>query len=331
MSFSNATPYVALDFPTMDQNGVAVVTAVVKATFDILEDGRIVASEEPIPLRANDVPLDPDKPTGSLRVPTDLCVEKRGTDVIVVGEAIARTPVKVMDVAVKVRNLTVPLRVHGERVFYQGISDVSIGPAASFERKQIVYERAYGGMSEDFLVIEERNPAGVGVEKRKRDLIGRPAPQIEHPARPHKSAGDKHAPVGFGPIMTHWLPRRSYAGTFDEVWKETRMPVMPRDFDVRHNNAAHPTLQLDEPLTRGDRVTIVGMTESGLLSFEIPPWPVLIRARFDRSGKLIERPTIDTLIVYPAERRFEVVMRKTFAAGRGQDVLREIQIDLDDV
>jgi hypothetical protein len=45
-----------------------------------------------------------------------VCVAKRGTDVIVVGEAISPRPVTAMDVDVKVRDVQIPLRVHGPRV-----------------------------------------------------------------------------------------------------------------------------------------------------------------------------------------------------------------------
>src|SRR5438874_1464247 len=90
-----------------------------------------------------------------------------------------------------------------------------------------------------------RLPTDVCVAKRKRDLVGKPAPQIEHPARPHRTADDDHPPVGLGAIRSHWSPRLERAGTFDEVWEKTRMPAMPADFDVRANNQAHPSLLFD--------------------------------------------------------------------------------------
>ncbi|MDC0741631.1 DUF2169 family type VI secretion system accessory protein [Polyangium mundeleinium] len=328
MSFSNATPYVALDVPTTGPDGHALVVAVVKATFDILPGGRIAPSDDPIPLRPNDIPLDAQNPNGSIVLPSDLSIEKHGADVIVTGDAVSKRRAESMDVVVKVKDRTVQLRVHGERRFTQGVAGVVVGPAVPFERMPIVYERAYGGMSEDLTLIEERNPAGVGVAKRKRDLLDRPAPQIEHPLRPHKDAGDKHPPVGLGPIMTHWLPRRTWAGTFDEAWQKTRIPLMPIDFDIRHNNAAHPDLQLDVPLAPGDLLSILGMHEEGVISFEIPAFPVIVRGRFDGGDKVVERPVLDTLVVHPNERRFEVIARKAFRTGRGKRVLRELQVDL---
>src|SRR6185437_2937780 len=188
MSFSNATRFAALDVPMPDHTGRDVVIAILKGTFSVLADGRVVPSDEQAPVRINDELYDPDGAEGSIRLPTDVCVAKHGTDVIVVGEAISPKPVACMDVAVRVRGVTVPLRVHGERVFYRGLLNIEIGAAAPFERMPIVYEKAYGGVTEDGWIAEGRNRAGIGVTKRKADLVGKPAPQIEHPARPHRTA-----------------------------------------------------------------------------------------------------------------------------------------------
>lgn len=327
MSFVNATRYLAMDVPMPDPNGREMIIAIVKATFDVLEDGRVVPAEEPEPIALNDECWERDNPRSSLKSAGDVCIEKRGTDVVVLGEAVSKTPVKHVDLAVRVRDVTVPLRVHGERLFQKGAFGVVVGPAVPFTRMTLQYERAYGGATEDFLVVDERNPSGVGLARNANDLVGTPAPQIEHPARPHTKAKDDHPPAGFGPIMSHWLPRRTFAGTFDGAWRDTRMPLMPLDFDIRHNNVAHPALQLETPLLPGDEIAVNGMSEKGVFVAKIPTVDVVVRARFDRSGKVEARPVIDTLVVRPEQRRFVVVLRRAFARGRGGDVLRELRVD----
>jgi hypothetical protein len=329
MSFLNSTPYAALDVPLPDPNGREVVVAIVKAAFDVQRDGAVVLSERPPVIRVNDECWVENNPRSSIRFPTDVCIEKHGTDVVVVGDAISRKPVTAMDVAVRVRDVTAPLLVHGERVFYQGPLHVAIGPAAPFERKPIVYEKAYGGASDDYTLMEPRNPSGVGVARHPKDLIDHPAPQIEHPARPHKHAGDKNPPMGYGAIWSHWSPRLEHAGTFDAVWLDTRMPLMPLDHNVLANNVAHPSLIFEKPVAPGDIISVLGMTPEGLLSFEVPLFRVVLRARFDRSGSVTVRPAIDTVFIQPEEHRFELVMRKAFPVGRGEDVLREIRAELD--
>jgi hypothetical protein len=326
----NATPFQALDVPMQDAQGREVVAVIVKATFERARDGRLVRASKPSPIRVGDVLRDPEAPESSALYPSDVCLEKRGTCVVVVGEAISRAPVTSMDIAVRVRQRTVPLRVHGERLFYRGATDVLIGPAAPFERMSVIYERAYGGASEDRSVYEARNPAGVGVAKNKVDLVDTRAPQIEHPARPHKTAGDRHPPVGFGAILPHWSPRRDHTGTRDAVWERTRMPLPPPDFDVRYANVAHPSLIFDEPVVANDTVAVLGMSADGLFSCEIPRWPVVLRARADKSGLTSRRPAIDTVILEPARGRLELVVRSAFSVGRGTDVLRELRVDEDD-
>jgi len=227
-----------------------------------------------------------------------------------------------------VKRRIVPLRVHGPRVFFAGVFGVGIGPAAPFERVPLVYERAYGGQSDDLSIVELRNPSGVGVAARAADLVGKRAPQIEHPERPHTSAGDRHAPVGFGAIMSHWSPRREHAGTFDARWRATRMPLLPEDYDPRYANVAHPSLQLEEHLAPGDPLRVLGMSLEQL-ALELPPFPIVAAARYDTGERVEARPPIDTVIVLPEEQRIEIVARAAFPTGRGRRVLREVIVRTD--
>jgi len=160
-------------------------------------------------------------------------------------------------------------------------------------------------------------------------LIDTPAPQIEHPADPIEEAGEPHAPAGFGAILPHWSPRREYAGTFDAAWQDTRMPLMPLDFDLRHNSVAHPTLLFDMPLAPDDPIALLGMSERGVESFCVPDLRLVLRARYDTGEALSVRPPIDTLLVEPREGRLEITLRKAFPIGRGKRVLREIRVDID--
>lgn len=328
MSLVNATAFSALDVPYLDYRGREVVIAIVKGAFEVDPSGVVRLSESPGEIRVNDVPYDPQATLGSLRFPSDVCEEKNGTDVVVVGHAISPKPVTSMDLGIKIRTLAVPLRVHGPRLFYKGVGGVLIGPAAAFERVAVVYEKAYGGATKDWGLVEERNLAGVGVAKRESDLVDTPAPQIEHPARPHTSAADAHPPVGYGAIPGHWSPRKDHVGTIDAAWRERRMPLLPENFDLRYMNVAHPSLILDKPLVPGDVVAITGMSEKPLV-FSIPPFPIVIRGLFGVSPKVTVQPHIDTLLVLPEARRIEIIARASFPLGRGKNTLREVHVDVD--
>jgi hypothetical protein len=328
VSFANLTGWSALPLPLVDRAGRDVVVVVVKATF-ALEQGRVRLADEQRPVRTNDELHRPDEPLSSVRFPADGCVEKLGTDVVVVGDAVAPRPVETMDVVVRVRDLDAPLRVHGPRRFVRGAFGVVIGPASKVDRVPIVYENAYGGMSADQSVVELRNPSGVGVAVQSADLVDQRAPQIEHPARPHTNPSDRHAPMGYGALMSHWSPRRELCGTFDSAWQRTRMPLLPTDYDVRHGNVAHPTLQLAEPLAAGDPVHVLGMSPEPM-SFAVPPWSITLQAIFETGDREVVRPPVDTLLLLPEEGLFEMTARAPFAIGRGQRILREVVVSADD-
>jgi hypothetical protein len=327
MSFANASHFAALAVPYTGPDGRDVVIAIVKATFVRRSDGRPALADRQVAIRAADVLHFPDAPESSIRYPSDICVEKRGTDVVIVGEAISRKPAPALDVAAKVRDRDVVLRVHGERLYYRGLAGVVIGAAAPFERKPIVYERAYGGKSADFAVVERRNPVGRGVARTMDELVDTPAPQIEDPGHPITAAGDGPEPVGFGAVGPHWLPRCGYAGTFDDAWMRARMPLMPADFDIRHNNVAHPALQFDEPLVAGDGISVLGMHEEGLWQLELPEVPVRLSARLHDGRRLNVRPSIDTVLLEPGADEVQLTFRHAFPVGRGNSLLREIRVD----
>lgn len=329
MSFANQTPFAAQPVPLVDREGRDVLVAVIKATFVLDREGRARLSDDPSPVRLADELLDPESPRSSLRFASDVALEKVGTDVVIVGEAVAPAKLTALDVMVKIKQRLIPLRVHGPRLFFAGAFGVGIGPAAPFERVPIIYERAYGGMASDLSVVELRNPSGVGVAASATALVGTPAPQIEHPERPHTSAADRHAPVGFGAIMTHWSPRRERAGTFDDRWRATRMPLVPEDHDARYGNVAHPSLQFDEHLTAGVLVGIQGMSPEPLV-FALPALPIAVSGRFATGEREVQRPPIDTVVIEPEARRIELCTRAVLRIGRGQRALREVVVRVDD-
>ncbi len=326
MSFANETPFAALPVPMLDEQGCDVLLVVAKATYTIDEGGALAVASEQHPVRMNDVLRDPDDPNSSVMLPSDLSIAKRGTDVVVVGDAISLKPVESLDLGVQLRGGLVPLRVHGVRVFYEGaLGVVSISKPQKFTRMPLGYELAYGGMSEDFALVEMANPVGVGVAKSATDLVGKRAPQLEHPARPHQDALSRHPPVGFGPIASHWSPRREKAGTFDDRWQAERMPILPADYDVSYGNVAHPSLQFDPHLVAGEAIGVIGMSPKPI-STRVPPLPIEVRATFDGDERAVVRPPIDTVVVLPDELAIEVALRVALPIGRGKRVLREVVV-----
>lgn len=330
MTLANATPFAALAAPLTAPDGRDVVVAVVKATFRRDRAAHLVLADDQAPVRAGDASNFPDAQESSVRYPGDICAAKRGTDVVIVAEAVSRRPAVAVDVAAQIRDRQLRLRVHGERVYYRGALGVTVGPAAAFERKPIVWERAYGGASADKSAVEHRNPVGRGFGRNPAELVDTPAPQIEDPASPITSASDRPAPAGLGALGAHWSPRAELAGTFDEAWRRTRMPHMPADFDFRHNNVAPAALQFDPPLTAGESIALIGMTLDGLWKIELPRLAVCLHGRYQDGRTVTVRPAVDTVLVEPLEDELQMTLRHAFPMGRGKTSLREIRVDTDD-
>jgi hypothetical protein len=57
--------------------------------------------------------------------------------------------------------------------------------------------------------------------------------------------------------------RQQYAGTYDEAWKQHRHPQLPKDFDYRFYQTAHPKLIYPGHLRGDEMVQIVNMTPGG--------------------------------------------------------------------
>lgn len=336
MTLANNTPFAALAVPYVAPDGRDIVVAIVKATFVRRDGNRMVLADEQIGVRLADVPYEPaevGKPVEpapletSIRYPSDVGGERAGTCVVVVGEAVAKRPAPYVDVAVQVAGRTAPLRVHGERVYYRGAGGVAIGPAASFERKGIVYERAYGGASRDLAAVERRNPVGRGVASSEAELVDTPAPQIEHPANPISNASMRPEPAGYGAMPSHWLPRSAFAGTYDAAWKATRMPLLPKDFDARHYRVAHPSLQFEAALAGGTDVAIIGMTTESLFRFALPDVAVRFVAKRDDGARVELASHVDMVLIEPNDNQVQVTARRAFLKGRSKTRLREIRIE----
>ena len=68
------------------------------------------------------------------------------------------------------------------------------------------------------------------------------------------SAGRPNArtPACLAPIAPSWLPRRAFAGTYDERWQRARAPYLPDDFDPRFFQCAAPEFAFDRYLQAGE-------------------------------------------------------------------------------
>jgi hypothetical protein len=324
---SSATDATVELLPLLAPGGGEAIVVVVKQRFRV-SLGK-VARAPGAKVNVADVPWDEDAPEkSSVKLASDLCLVKPATDVLVTGAAIAPggAMVKQLDVTLRVGPLQKMVRVYGPRIWRQGVVGLTLSPPEPFERVELRWENAWGGRDDSDprkLLEDARNPSGRGLARDPAKLLHQLAPSIEDPSHPLE--GRSPAPAGVGPIGRNFMPRRKYAGTYDEAWKKTRMPLPPHDYDPRFEQVAPPDQIAQGYLRGGETVGIANASAEGPLAFELPRLAFFVGARLD--GELLEhRTAMDTLVLYPDQRAFEMTWRAAIAVPRRSRRLESVQV-----
>jgi hypothetical protein len=328
----NRTPYAAERTWVQDPDGAKRWVVVVKGTFDIHEGGRLTLADEQLP------PLLAPEYHGvdgasSLRCEADLVPPKPGTDVVLNGHAYApagRSTTRVA-VALGVGTRRKILEVTGDRVFQRSLVGIVVPSSpAPFLRLPLVYERAYGGhdtRSPDPAAqrLFSQNPVGTGHATQRAHLLGQPVANVEHPGAAPGSRGA----AGFGPICSHWSPRRELAGTYDARWVATRKPLLPEDFDPRFHMCAPQDQQHVPHLRGGVPIELVNVTPGGVLRFTLPKVWLALRTRIAlrRSEHRQEhRAKLHTVVLEPDHPRVLMVWHTSLPCPHHADDLEDTTI-----
>ncbi|MGC4070375.1 MAG: DUF2169 domain-containing protein [Polyangiaceae bacterium] len=190
----------------------------------------------------------------------------------------------------------------------------------------LTYENAWGGqdVSEpETPVGEPRNFVGRGIARDPRMLVGQPAAQLEDPEFPIGVRGAK--PAAFGAIHRHWQPRISFAGTYDKTWEETRMPLLPADFDSRFHVCVPEDQWSSSPLRSDEPIEVLGVTPEGLFSCQLPR----IAPGFSSviSGQRKDyRTHLDTILVDVMARRVELTWRAAIPLPKKLEMVQRISV-----
>lgn len=305
----NRTPFAVGQGWVRNRDGAEVWLVAVKASFDVMPDGALeIAREQPPLLRAAQYVGEPGK--SSLHHESDMVLTKTTTDVLVVGHAFAPggQPVTTLDVGFRVGSMQKVLRVLGPREWG------ALGPTKPepFVSMPLVYERAWGGVDihapDPSTAWDWRNPVGCGFAVRASNLHGLPLPNIEWPDRLIRSWDDRPDPAGFGPICSHWQPRASYAGTYDDHWMATRQPLLPEDFDARFFQCAPGDQQAREFLVGGEQVMLLNLAPASQMQFRLPALQFDMQTRFsDGERREHEPPRLHTVLLEPDFPRVSMV------------------------
>lgn len=277
MLLENTTPFEAGTYAVADRDGGDLLLVIVRATYTYDARGSVEVASEQAPVELADQ-YNGEPGTSSLRSASDFSIGKPATDVSVTGHAYPpRSGAAVADVGVRVGAVQRVLRVFGERFWHRTTGVPRISSPAPFERMPLVYERAFGGADTSpadprHHEAEDRNPVGVGFRAKRdeRPAADVPLPNLEDPMALISSPSDRPAPTALGPVPPAWEPRRRFAGTYDDVWRSTRCPLLPFDFDARFFNAAAPGLVASGFLRGDEPVAMTGLSPAGHVRFTLP-------------------------------------------------------------
>jgi len=116
--------------------------------------------------------------------------------------------------------------------------------------------------------------------------------------------------VAFSAIPRNAQPRCSFAGTYDERWRQDVFPLLPRDFDERYHQSAPEDQQVNYPVG-GEKVALLNLApDRPNISFRLPRLDNMA-TRILRTDYSTEMPVsvVDTIYFEPDEQRFSVVWR----------------------
>ena len=315
LQIENQTPFQAVMAVFPNPDAVDTLFVILKATLNLRP--RLALAPVQIPATLADEYYG-DPTTSSLKQVSEMHIGKRGTDVLLVGRAWTprgqAAPEAWVRVTVAERRKTI--RVFGDRTW---TPNGTPSAPALFEAMPLVWERAFGGTHQmpDRILAEERNPVGVGFSGGRgvEDLVGQPVPNVEDPAAPLERLGQSPPPAGLAPIAAHWLPRRSYAGTYDEQWQRKRAPYLPVDFDPRFLQCAVPEMTFDRYLQGTEPVEVLGATPDAPISFTLPVANLEVDVKV---AGATERPVpnLETVLIEPDENRVCLTWRAALPCDR---------------
>jgi len=202
------------------------------------------------------------------------------------------------------------LKVYGQRYWVDKLLFWEASRAEPCSKVELRYENAFGGFKlnpkykegngeEKYLSFYEKNPVGKGFYLKKHSKKDEmELAQIEGIDEPVYEPFTTFEPQGLGFIHRSRKNRLLLAGTFDDVWTQTKSPIMPDDFKEEYNNGAHPNLQYREGYFKGNDVVELYRLLKGKekQSFKLPNF--YFKGRYHVQDKALPfYLDIDTVIV----------------------------------
>ena len=320
MQLINATRMVAGYTMGIEPSGRELLVVVVKGTFAIPRNGEPVRlADEQIPLVMADTFTG--EPGFSAPVyEADFAPRKHTCDVLLIGSAHAPggRPVPRVDVGLRVDGMSKHFTVVGDRVWRVTASGIVASHPQPFTSMPITYDRAFGGVDDRHEDTSQhaafmRNPAGRGFHKHLRAewLDNAALPNTEELGRTIASPDSfEYMPMALGPLGRAWEPRSKFAGTYDDKWLEDQFPYLPFDFDERFYQAAPLDQQIPYP-QGGEEIVLANLSPDGVERFVLPTFDAPFHVFPKGGGREDGRLVLDTIVLEPDRRRFQLTWRAT--------------------
>lgn len=317
----------------MDEAGRPLLTTIVKATFTIQKNGKLLLAEEQTQVNlAGEYWGAPD--ASSYKYEPETAFFKPATDVILIGHAWApHTHVAELAVTLRIGSIQKMMMVFGHRYWIKSLGTIAATQPLPFEKIPLIAEHAFGGWDRSHADIakhtfEPRNPVGVGFHAKHGSFQeGMPLPNLEYFSERIRHFHDAPAPALFGYVSPHWQPRAGLGGTYDSAWQEERMPLLPTDFDKRYFCGA-PQDQIVTGYLKGhEPVMVVNATKNSPLQFDLPGMPapecvIGVQGLEDQSLRTV----LDTVIINCDEMRLNLIWRASMNLPKGFEDVVSIQI-----
>ena len=316
-----------------DMNGAETWLVVVKATFDVLPSRETALSAHQLAVTRHAI-YRGEPGRSSLLYENDFVLAKRTTDVLLNGSAYATGgQVRSLEVTMQVGPVTKTLRVVGDRTWKRPWARLSA--PEPFRQMPLVYERAFGGTDRqskhpeaDFYWL---NPVGTGFVASRGRIFDAKPPNIEYPKQPVRGWKSRPAPAGLGVVASHWWQRARWAGTYDDEWAQTRQPLVPEDFDIRHYQCAPEDQQPPGFLQGGESVVLTNVSPVTPLRFRLPRLDLALETFFmDGERREHEPPLLHTVLLEPDFPRVSLIWHSALECHSKVYQLCRTRVDLHD-
>lgn len=330
MEIINGARHTIADITTVtDKTGREHTVVIIKATYRIPANGKAPRPMlPPQPLTTEDSFAGEPGLSAPL-YEVDFIRHKEKCDVLF--NAQAHSPegnsVTELHVTAKVAKMQKTLRVVGHRQWERKSPNVVSKPEP-FSVMPLTYDNAFGGVQyyrsgKDVLPdIFEKNPIGKGYLTKKGEDVSQTLPNLEIINKPLALPIDNYEPIALSAVARNWIPRRLYAGTYDQRWKDECFPLLPDDFDERYFQCAPEDQQIDYPVGGEEIVLRNMMAGRAEVNFKLPRLDNIPVKVLTSDYQVISLPVVvDTLYFEPDETRFSIVWRASLpVTRRGQGI-----------